>query len=169
MLSRALCCLDTSLPCCSFPDCRNHSVFLPKGLLGHLILGKTCLFLLKRFYLGLLDHFTLLTARVLWASSAEASLHDLMDQVSWHPIWRGVRVLQGTLGNLLLSHILRRRHVLCQINLLQVLLAFLWKTSRSFFQSRDKAPMTRARTCSGEPGAGRDGWPTGMAKGWGDG
>lgn len=110
--------VDTSLPGCSFPDCRNHSVFLPKGLLGHVILGKTCLFLLKRIYLSLWDHFTLLTARVLWASSAKASFHDLMDQVSWHPIWHGVRVLQGTLGNLLLSHVLRSRHVLCQINLL---------------------------------------------------
>lgn len=137
-------CLDTSLPCCSFSDCRSHSVFLPEGLPGHLTLGKTCLFLLKKILLCLLDHFTLLTARAPWASSAKVSFHDLMDQMSWHPMWHGVGVLQGTLAYLLLSCVLRRRHAFWQINLLQVLLVFLWKSSHSFFQSRDRAPMTRA-------------------------
>lgn len=98
-LSRALCCrcsvccLDTSLLCCSSSCCESHRVFLPEGLPGSLILGKTCLFLLKRILLCLLDHFTLLTARRLRASSAKASFHDLMDPVSWHPIWHGVSLL----------------------------------------------------------------------------
>jgi len=163
VLSRALCCkcsvccLDKSLPCCSFSDCRNHSVFLPEGLPGHLILGKICLFLFKKILLCLLDLFTLMTARVLWTSSSKASLHDLMDKTSWYAIWHGMGVLQGTFGYLLLSHTLRRCHIFCQMNLLQILLVFLSKSSHIFFQSREKAPMTRGRTCSGEPEAGSDG------------
>lgn len=135
MLSRALCCRcsmccsDTSLPCSSFSDCGNHSgFFLPEGPPGHLILGKTCLFLSKRILLCLLDHFTLSIARVLWASSAKANLCDLMAHASRHPIWHGVGVLQDTLGYLLS---LRRRHMFYQMNLLQVLLVFLWKSSHS--------------------------------------
>lgn len=46
---------------------------------------------------------------------------------------------------------------------------FLWKSLQTFFQSRDKAPMTRAQTCSGEPGAGGDGWQVGTANGEGEG
>lgn len=98
-LSRALCCrcsdccLDTSVLCCSFFDSKNHRVLLSEGLPGRLILGKTCLLLLKRILLCLLDHFPLLTARRLRAGSAKGSFHDLMDRVSWHPIWHGVSLL----------------------------------------------------------------------------
>lgn len=44
----------------------------------------------------------------------------------------------------------------------KLLLVFLWKSSRSFFQSGDNAPVTRAQTCFSEPEAGSDGCQAGI-------
>lgn len=79
----SVCCLDISLLCFSFAQ--NHRVFLPQGPPDHLIVGRTCLFLLK----GILLCFTPLTAGRLRAGSAKASLHDLMDPVSGSPSGMG--------------------------------------------------------------------------------
>lgn len=60
----------------------------------------------------------------------------------------------------------RRRNMFCQIHLLQLLLVLLWRSSHSFFQSRDKAPMAGAPGYSGQAGRGSDGWQMGTANNW---